>query len=62
MSQKRPDSDDDGAMKLAEQAYHIYRGMKADQSGTPHWSELTREQQGLHEWTVRWAWMHGVSQ
>ena len=44
----------DNAMKTAETAYRIYRGMKNPMT-EPHWDNLTREQQGLLEWVVRWV-------
>ena len=46
---------DDGAMKTAEAAYSIYRGMKKEPPLIPHWDDLTREQTGLFEWVVRWV-------
>jgi hypothetical protein len=45
---------------MAKEAYGIYRGMIVDPAlAIPHWDDLTRQQQGLLEWTVRFARFSG---
>lgn len=45
----------DDAEAVAQLAYNIYRGMVREPPYPAPWEELSRQQQGLLEWTARYA-------